>query len=159
MLFDTRFGLVWCVRLALALLLGLLMIHPAMRSLQIAAAAGLTALPALVGHAGATAEATITPDATIYIVTKGHPTELFRVPRSAKPGTAAALEHVGTLGLNRFLDEQNKSRSRVTDARRSSWTRTSGRANSRPAYGCWATATRAVRSRHRCRSPPAIGWS
>ena len=54
MLFDTRFGLVWCARFALALLLGLLMLWPVARSLQLAAASALAALPALVGHAGAT---------------------------------------------------------------------------------------------------------
>jgi putative copper resistance protein D len=53
-LFDTRFGLVWIVRLALALLLGVLIRRPQTRSLQLAAAAALIALPALVGHAGAT---------------------------------------------------------------------------------------------------------
>jgi putative copper resistance protein D len=53
-LFDTRFGLVWCARLALALLLGLLMLRAAMPSLKVAAAIALAALPALVGHAGAT---------------------------------------------------------------------------------------------------------
>jgi putative copper resistance protein D len=53
-LFDTRFGLVWCTRLVLALLLGLLMLRPAARSFQLAAAAALIALPALIGHAGAT---------------------------------------------------------------------------------------------------------
>ena len=53
-LFDTRFGQVWCVRLLLALLLGLLMLRPATRSFQLAAAAALIALPALIGHAGAT---------------------------------------------------------------------------------------------------------
>ena len=53
-LFDTRFGLVWCARFALALLLGLLMLWPAARGLQLAAASALAALPALVGHAGAT---------------------------------------------------------------------------------------------------------
>ena len=53
-LFDTRFGLVWCARFALALLLGLLMLWPAARTLQLAAAIALAALPALVGHAGAT---------------------------------------------------------------------------------------------------------
>ena len=53
-LFDTRFGLVWIVRLALALLLGVLILRPQTRSLQLAAAAALIALPALVGHAGAT---------------------------------------------------------------------------------------------------------
>jgi len=52
-LFDTRFGLVWCVRLVLALLLGVLIRQPATRGLQLAAAAALMALPALVGHAGA----------------------------------------------------------------------------------------------------------
>jgi putative copper resistance protein D len=51
---DTRFGIVWCVRLLLALLLGLLLPWPAMGTIQLAAAAGLMALPALVGHAGAT---------------------------------------------------------------------------------------------------------
>jgi putative copper resistance protein D len=53
-LFDTRFGLVWCARLALAVLLGVLMLRPAARSLQLATAAPLAALPALAGHAGAT---------------------------------------------------------------------------------------------------------
>jgi copper resistance protein D len=53
-LFDTRFGLVWCARLALALLLGVLIHWPPMRSAQLATAATLTALLALVGHAGAT---------------------------------------------------------------------------------------------------------
>jgi copper resistance protein D len=53
-LFDTRFGLVWCARFALALLLGLLMLWPVARRLQLAAASALAALPALVGHAGAT---------------------------------------------------------------------------------------------------------
>ena len=51
---DTRFGVVWSVRLVLALLLGLLVLWPATRNLQLAAAAALIALPALVGHAGAT---------------------------------------------------------------------------------------------------------
>ena len=53
-LFDTRFGLVWCVRLALALLLGILILRPAPPSFRIVTAVALTALPALVGHAGAT---------------------------------------------------------------------------------------------------------
>src|SRR5262245_17619374 len=54
-LFDTRFGLVWCLRLALALLLGLLIHWPTRRGWQVVVAACLTALPALVGDAGATA--------------------------------------------------------------------------------------------------------
>jgi putative copper resistance protein D len=51
---DTRFGLVWCARLALALTLGLLLLWPATRWLQVTAAATFLALPAMVGHAGAT---------------------------------------------------------------------------------------------------------
>jgi putative copper resistance protein D len=51
---DTRFGLVWTVRFALAVLLGVLMPWPATRLLQLAAGAGLIALIALIGHAGAT---------------------------------------------------------------------------------------------------------
>jgi copper resistance protein D len=53
-LFDTRFGLVWCARLALALLLALLILWPSTRGFQLAAALALIASPALVGHAGAT---------------------------------------------------------------------------------------------------------
>jgi putative copper resistance protein D len=51
---DTRFGLVWCIRLALPLLLALLLPWPATRRLQVTIAAAFVALPALVGHAGAT---------------------------------------------------------------------------------------------------------
>lgn len=53
-LVDTRFGVVWCVRFALAALLALLVLVPATQSVQIAVAAAFVALPALVGHAGAT---------------------------------------------------------------------------------------------------------
>ncbi len=51
---DTRFGMVWCARLFLALVLGSLLPWPAVGTIQLAAAAGLMALPALIGHAGAT---------------------------------------------------------------------------------------------------------
>jgi putative copper resistance protein D len=53
-LFETRFGLVWCARLGLAIALALLLLRPALRVSQLAAAALLLALPAVVGHAGAT---------------------------------------------------------------------------------------------------------
>src|SRR5262249_12629242 len=53
-LFDTRFGIVWCVRVALTFVLGLLLLRQALLSLQLAAAIALAALLALVGHAGAT---------------------------------------------------------------------------------------------------------
>ena len=51
---DTRLGLVWCIRLALALLLALLVPWTTTRWLPITIAAAFLALPALVGHAGAT---------------------------------------------------------------------------------------------------------
>jgi copper resistance protein D len=51
---GTRFGAVWSGRLALALLLGLLLLWPALRWLQVAAATALIALIAFIGHAGAT---------------------------------------------------------------------------------------------------------
>jgi copper resistance protein D len=51
---DTRFGWVWSARLGLALLLGVLLPWPATRLLQLATAACLIALIALIGHAGAT---------------------------------------------------------------------------------------------------------
>ena len=51
---ETRFGLVWIARLGLALLLGVLMLWPATRLLQLAVAACLLGLIALIGHAGAT---------------------------------------------------------------------------------------------------------
>ncbi len=51
---DTRFGMVWCARLLLALVLGLLMLWPAAHLLQLVAASVLIALLALIGHAGAT---------------------------------------------------------------------------------------------------------
>src|SRR5262245_4596116 len=53
-LFDTRFGLVFCARLALAAVLALLVAWPEMRMLQLVVAGALIALPAWVGHAGAT---------------------------------------------------------------------------------------------------------
>lgn len=51
---GTRFGAVWSARLAAALLLAVLLFRPALRWLQLAAAAALIAPLALIGHAGAT---------------------------------------------------------------------------------------------------------
>jgi copper resistance protein D len=55
---ETRFGMVWCARGALALLLSLLMLWPAARWLALIAAALLMSLLALIGHAGATSGTT-----------------------------------------------------------------------------------------------------
>lgn len=51
---DTRFGQVWCARLALALLLVVLMGWPSARWLALIAAALLIAMLGWIGHAGAT---------------------------------------------------------------------------------------------------------
>jgi putative copper resistance protein D len=51
---DTRFGLVWCARLVVAILLGMLLRWPRTGLLQSAAAAGLLGALAFIGHAGAT---------------------------------------------------------------------------------------------------------
>jgi putative copper resistance protein D len=51
---ETRFGMVWCARLVLALVLGVLVICPRARWLAFGAAALLLALLALIGHGGAT---------------------------------------------------------------------------------------------------------
>lgn len=50
---GTQFGTVWTARLVLAVLLGLLLLWPGLRLLQLAAAGALIALLAYVGHAGA----------------------------------------------------------------------------------------------------------
>lgn len=50
---DTRFGLVWCVRLLLAVLLGMLLPWPRTGLQQSAAAAALMGTLAFIGHAGA----------------------------------------------------------------------------------------------------------
>lgn len=51
---DTRFGLIGIIRFALATILAAILLWPATRRLQLAAAVGLVVLMALVGHAGAT---------------------------------------------------------------------------------------------------------
>ena len=50
---DTRFGWIVCLRLVLAVLLGLLVLDPARRAWPIAVAAAFLALPAFASHAGA----------------------------------------------------------------------------------------------------------
>lgn len=51
---DTRFGWICCLRLALAVLLGLLLLTPTHRVWPVAAAGAFLALPAFASHAGAT---------------------------------------------------------------------------------------------------------
>jgi putative copper export protein len=52
---DTRFGWICCLRLVLALLLGIVVFNPAQRAWAIAIAAAFLALPAFASHAGAAA--------------------------------------------------------------------------------------------------------
>lgn len=58
----------------------------------------------------------VTPDGTLFIITKGHPTILFRAPRDAHPGTAATLVRVAELPIDTVLKDRDKKRSRITDA-------------------------------------------
>ena len=53
-LFGTRFGLVWCARFGLALVLALSLFRTVPKGFQLGSAVLLLCLPALVGHAGAT---------------------------------------------------------------------------------------------------------
>lgn len=67
--------------------------------------------------AGHDAEAIfIAPDGTLFIVTKGHPTVLYRAPRDAKPGVAATLTRVAELPIDDLLVDRDRRRSRITDA-------------------------------------------
>jgi hypothetical protein len=58
----------------------------------------------------------VTADQSLFIVTKGHPTVLYRAPRDARPGTVATLTRVAELPVDKFLDDQDRKRSRITDA-------------------------------------------
>ena len=58
----------------------------------------------------------VTSDQTLFIITKGHPTVLYRAPREARPGTMAMLTRVGDLPVEKFLNDRDRRRSRITDA-------------------------------------------
>ena len=58
----------------------------------------------------------VAPDGTLFIITKGHPTILFRAPRDARPGVASTLERVAELPIDNVLNDHDKKRSRITDA-------------------------------------------
>src|SRR5262245_2847568 len=49
-LFETRFGLVWCARFALALVLVLSLFRPIPKGFQLVTAGLLLCLPAMIGH-------------------------------------------------------------------------------------------------------------
>ena len=58
----------------------------------------------------------VTPDQSLFIITKGHPTVLYRAPRDARPQTVTTLSRVAELPVDNFLDDEDRKRSRITDA-------------------------------------------
>jgi hypothetical protein len=58
----------------------------------------------------------VTSDQSLFIITKGHPTVLYRAPRDARPGTVATLNRVAELPVDNFLEDHDRRRSRITDA-------------------------------------------
>ena len=59
----------------------------------------------------------VLPDQTLFVITKGHPTVLYRAPRDVESGTSAAtLTKVAELPVDQFLVDQDRKRSRITDA-------------------------------------------
>jgi hypothetical protein len=58
----------------------------------------------------------VTPDRNLFLITKGHPTVLYRAPRDARPGTTTTLTRIAELPVDMFLDDENRRRSRITDA-------------------------------------------
>jgi hypothetical protein len=58
----------------------------------------------------------VTTDQSLFIITKGHPTVLYRAPRDARPGAVASLSRVAELPIEKFLNDQDRKRSRITDA-------------------------------------------
>jgi hypothetical protein len=58
----------------------------------------------------------VTTDQSLFIITKGHPTVLYRAPRDARPGAVATLSRVAELPIEKFLNDQDRKRSRITDA-------------------------------------------
>lgn len=62
------------------------------------------------------AEAVFMADGQLYLVTKGHPSLVFRFPRRMDAGTLATLERVGQVPTERFLPTTLKRETRITDA-------------------------------------------
>jgi len=58
----------------------------------------------------------VTADQSLFIITKGHPTVLYRAPRDARPGAVATLSKVAELPVDNFLNGQIRKQTRITDA-------------------------------------------
>ena len=57
----------------------------------------------------------VLPDQTLYMITKGHPTILYRASLNA-PGSSTAFTKVAELPIDQFLADKDRRRSRITDA-------------------------------------------
>lgn len=62
------------------------------------------------------AEAMFVANGQLYLVTKGHPSLVFRFPRRMEPGTLATLERVGEVPTERLLGTAIRRQTRITDA-------------------------------------------
>jgi hypothetical protein len=59
----------------------------------------------------------VLPDQTLFVITKGQPTVLYRAPRDVKPGALGdPYQGVAELPVDQFLVDQDRKRSRITDA-------------------------------------------
>ena len=61
------------------------------------------------------AEAVFVIDEQLFLVTKGHPSTLFRFPREMPHGSLATLERIGEVPTERFLKGTIPRRTRITD--------------------------------------------
>jgi hypothetical protein len=61
-------------------------------------------------------EAMFVADGQLYLVTKGHPSLVFRFPRRMEAGTLAMLERVGAVPTERFQATTIRRQTRITDA-------------------------------------------
>jgi len=61
-------------------------------------------------------EASFVAGGQLYLVTKGHPSLVFRFPRRMEAGTLATLERVGTVPTERFQATAIRRQTRITDA-------------------------------------------
>lgn len=62
------------------------------------------------------AEALFVADGQLYLVTKGHPSLVFRFPRRMEAGTLATLERAGEVPTERFQRTTIRRQTRITDA-------------------------------------------
>jgi len=62
------------------------------------------------------AEAVFVVDGQLFLVTKGHPSLLFRFPRNIPHGSLATLDRIGQVPTERFLKDSIPRRTRITDA-------------------------------------------